>query len=76
MKVFSYIIGGLLGSAPLIAGLLLKLAPPKEINDLYGFKTKATSRNQETWDYGHRICGNVLIRPYWITPNTHKTMVT
>ena len=61
MTISGYIIGGLLVSATLIAGLILRFAPPKEINDLYGFKTKATSRNQATWDYGHRICANVLI---------------
>lgn len=61
MNIFSYFIGGILTAATLIAGLLLKFRPPKKINSLYGFKTKATSKNQETWDYGHKICANTLL---------------
>ena len=61
MTIFGYVMGGILAVATLIAGLTLKFAPPKNINSTYGFRTKATARNQETWDYGHRICANVLI---------------
>ncbi|MCL2679416.1 MAG: SdpI family protein [Dehalococcoidia bacterium] len=61
MTLFGYFMGGLLASATLIAGLILKFAPPKNINDSYGIRTKATARNQETWDYGHRICANALL---------------
>ncbi|MCL2707061.1 MAG: SdpI family protein [Dehalococcoidia bacterium] len=61
MTIFGYVMGGILVSATLIAGLLLKFAPPEKINDLYGIRTKATARNQETWDYGHRICANALL---------------
>jgi uncharacterized membrane protein len=61
MTIFGYIVGGICVSATLIAGLIFKFAPPKKINNPYGFRTDATLRNQETWEYGHRICANLLI---------------
>jgi uncharacterized membrane protein len=61
MNIFSYVMGGFIAVIPLIAGLVLKFFPPKEINPYYGFRTETVAKNQETWNYGHRICGKLLI---------------
>ena len=47
--------------ASLIAGIWLRFFPPKEINPYIGFKTKATAKNQTTWDYAHKLCGRVFL---------------
>jgi hypothetical protein len=28
---------------------------------MYGFRTGISSKNQETWDYGHKVCANTLL---------------
>jgi len=61
MNTFSCVLGIIFVVAPLIAGSLLKFFPPKKINDLYGIKTKVTSKNQETWDYAHKVCAITLL---------------
>lgn len=61
MIIFSYVIGSIFVSATILAGLPLKYFPPKKDNPWYGFKTKATSKNRETWVYGHKICANTLL---------------
>ena len=50
------------GSILLIAGFLLYKFPPKRINILYGYRTKSSMRNQETWDFSQRICAKVSMK--------------
>lgn len=33
--------------------------PPKNINSLYGYRTSMSMKNQDTWEFAHRICGRV-----------------
>lgn len=33
---------------------------PKNINPYFGYRTKRSMRNQETWQYAHKHCGNLL----------------
>ena len=33
--------------------------PPKNINSLYGYRTSMSMKNQNTWEFAHRICGRV-----------------
>lgn len=61
MNIFSYIMGSIFIVASLIAGILLRFFPPKTINAWYGVKTKATSKNKETWVYGHKVCAITLL---------------
>lgn len=55
------ILGGVFVVLPAIAGLILKLFPPKKINVWYGFRTKITAQSQKAWDYAHRICPNIML---------------
>lgn len=32
---------------------------PKEINSYFGYRTKRSMRNQETWQYAHKHCGKL-----------------
>lgn len=35
----------------IIAGILTFIFPPKTINRLYGYRTKTSMKNQQTWDF-------------------------
>ena len=45
----------------LIAGIILLAAPPKKVNFIYGFRTKTSSTNEETWQYCNRLCAVLMI---------------
>ena len=33
--------------------------PPRNINSLYGYRTTRSMKNQQTWDFAHRVCGKI-----------------
>lgn len=33
--------------------------PPGNINSFYGYRTTRSMKNQQTWDFAHRICGKI-----------------
>lgn len=45
----------------LIFGYVMSKHPPKKINSLYGYRTKRSMKNMETWIFAHKVMGN-----YWI----------
>ena len=54
-------------------GLLLMKNPPKQINSFYGYRTKRSMKNQDTWDFAHLyfgklwlVCGLVSIPAFLI----------
>ena len=40
-------------------GLLWKSKPPKNINDLYGYRTSMSMKNKDTWNFAHRYIGRI-----------------
>ena len=44
-----------------IAGIILLAAPPAKINSIYGFRTKTSGANEETWAYCNRLCAMIMI---------------
>lgn len=36
--------------------------PPKNINSIYGYRTSRSMKNQQTWDFAHRVCGKLWFR--------------
>ena len=40
-------------------GLLFMKNPPKSINSLYGYRTRRSTKNQETWDFAHYYFGKL-----------------
>lgn len=42
-------------------GLLFLKHPPKEINSLYGYRTRFSSINQDTWVFAHHFAGKVWV---------------
>ena len=43
-------------------GLVMYYYPPKEINDLYGYRTGASKKSQEQWDFAQRFCAVQAIK--------------
>lgn len=51
----------LLGALILILGFIYKLFPAKTINIYYGYRTKLSKKNQDTWNQAQKICGFSLM---------------
>ena len=45
----------LTGGVLLLAAAIQYKFPPKKINPFYGYRTKVSMRNQETWDFAQRF---------------------
>lgn len=62
MLIFSLFITLMLSSTMILFGLVFLKNPPEDINSLYGYRTRMSSINQETWDYAHEYSGSVWLR--------------
>jgi uncharacterized membrane protein len=56
----------LIGVIFLLAGLIQKRFPPKEINSLYGYRTTLSMKNQQNWDEGNRYSTALIIKCGWV----------
>jgi len=45
----------------IVAGVILYLRPPKNINQVYGYRTKRSMSSQEAWKYAQPEAGKQLI---------------
>ena len=57
LKLFDnplFIIAVLTGFVFLVAGVIMNKFPPKAINSLYGYRTAASMKSQERWDFAQR----------------------
>ena len=39
--------------------------PPKKINNVYGYRTSRSKKNQDTWDIAHLYCGKLWWKIGW-----------
>ncbi len=46
----------------LIFGLILSKRPPKKINSFYGYRTRRSMKNMDTWLFGNQTMGQYWIR--------------
>ena len=42
-------------------GCLFYYKPPKKINSVYGYRTKRSMKNSQTWAFAHHYCGKVWV---------------
>ena len=47
-------------------GRVMRKNPPKDINGVYGYRTKRSMQNQDTWDFAHACCGKLWQKLGWI----------
>ncbi len=46
----------------IIAGFIMLKFPPKNINYLYGYRTKSSMKNKERWDFAQRYSASQMIK--------------
>lgn len=46
----------------LAAGWFMLKFPPKEINGLYGYRTKNSMKNQERWDFSQKFAAKEMMK--------------
>lgn len=49
----------------IIAGYMMWKHCPKEINWVYGYRTKRSMRNMDTWKFAHDFCGKLWWKLGW-----------
>ena len=68
-------------------GLVFLKNPPKSINSFYGYRTKRSMKNQDTWDFAHHVCGKIWLVcglvslpfslvPVWLVVDKSKDVVS
>ena len=50
------------GTVGLIGGVVFKVNPPKKINWWYGYRTKRSMENQETWDCAQKTSAQNMMK--------------
>ena len=63
MLFFDLLIPGLM----LLCGWMFRTAPPEQINNWFGYRTKRSKSSPEAWDFAHRYAGKIWQRSGIIT---------
>ena len=59
--IFMLVMAELVPVTMMLFGCLFSYRPPKNINGIYGYRTKRSMKNSQTWEFAHRYCGKVWI---------------
>lgn len=51
----------IVGSIFIIVSLITQVFPPKNINLLYGYRTKSSMKNQATWDFAQKYSAKKMM---------------
>lgn len=43
----------------LLFGWIFRKHPPKNINNIYGYRTSMSMKNTDTWNFAHSCCGRL-----------------
>ena len=57
-----FLIPALCGLTYITAGLYLFKKPPKKINNIYGYRTKASKQSQKHWDFAQEHGGKEMAK--------------
>ena len=49
------------------AGKLFLKKAPKDINWIFGYRTTMSMKNEDTWDFAHKVAGAFWLKWGWIT---------
>lgn len=50
-----------MGAVIAIIGVIFKIFPPKKINSIYGYRTRFSMKNHDTWNEAQRYSSNSFI---------------
>lgn len=45
----------------ILIGLIFTVSPPTTMNRLYGYRTRRSMKNKNTWLYAHKYCGRLFL---------------
>lgn len=51
----------------IIAGRMMWKRCPKKINTVYGYRTKRSMKNMDTWRFAHNYCGRLWWKIGWFS---------
>lgn len=57
-----FLIPLLVGAVFILAGAITLKYPPKKINGLYGYRTNASMKNQQRWDFAQRFSSKLMLK--------------
>lgn len=57
--IFMLLADTLLPVVMICFGKLFQKFPPKTINPVFGYRTKMSMKNRDTWQFAHQYCGKV-----------------
>lgn len=63
--VFMFACNLLAPTLMLVFGYVMRYYPPKQINAIYGYRTPMSTKNINTWNYAHAVCGKLWWRIGW-----------
>ena len=43
-------------------GMVYRKHPPRAVNNLWGYRTNRSTKNQDTWEFANRYMGNIWYR--------------
>lgn len=52
---------GLVGVICMVLGFIFKVFPPRKINGIYGYRTKLSMKNQDTWNEAQKYSANTFV---------------
>lgn len=61
-QVFIFVCNLLIPALMLILGWMMYKHTPKEINDIYGYRTTMSRMNKDTWNFANKYCGKLWIK--------------
>lgn len=50
----------------ILAGRIMAKHCPKDINSAWGYRTKRSMKNMDTWKFAHKYCGELWWKVGWI----------
>ena len=65
MWVFMLAMNLLIPAVMIGFGRMMEKKPPREINSIYGYRTKRSMKSQDTWDFAHEYCGRLWWKWGW-----------
>lgn len=64
--VFMFVCSMMIPLLMIVFGRVMWKAPPKGINGVYGYRTKRSMKNMDTWRFAHEFCGRLWWTIGWI----------
>ena len=65
-KVFMFAVVMVIPVSMLWIGYCWKTHPPEKINGIYGYRTRRSMFNKQTWDYAHTVYGRIERITGWL----------